>query len=111
MEEEVKKAFRQKYYLNRKPKHNAYCVEYYKNNKPTISNRKKMGYREKTIQMAKIKITKRDLKGVSLNQLLDKHVGKVGTKKRDKFDYETDLHAMNYYFLGWLGKKFGMKKS
>ena len=31
------------------------------------------------------------LKTVSLDTMIDKHVGKVGTKRRDAFEYELKL--------------------
>ena len=34
---------------------------------------------------------KRKLKTTSLDVLIDKHIGKVGTKKRDAFEYELQL--------------------
>jgi DNA-binding XRE family transcriptional regulator len=34
------------------------------------------------------------LKTVSLNSMIDKHVGKVGTKRRDAFEYELTLELL-----------------
>ena len=34
------------------------------------------------------------LKTVSLDKMIDKHVGKVGTKRRDAFEYELKLELL-----------------
>lgn len=49
-DEEIKKAFRHKYYLNRKKKHNASCKKYHKKNKKTISEYKKKWYQAKKLK-------------------------------------------------------------
>lgn len=53
-DEEIAKAFRHKYYLNRKDKHAKSCAKYHKKNKKTISKYKKKWYQEKKLKQQAI---------------------------------------------------------
>ena len=37
---------------------------------------------------------KKGLKSYSLNEMKDKHIGKVGTKKRDQYEYELNMDIL-----------------
>jgi hypothetical protein len=57
-----------------------------------------------------MKITKKDLKGVTLEQLLDRMYGKKGTKAREDWEYKTDLMILNSHLKILLEKKRKLKK-
>ena len=48
------------------------------------------------VEVIKVKQTKKKIKTVALETMIDKHIGKVGTPYRDAFEHELTLDLLGY---------------
>ena len=66
-------------------------------------------------------MVEKTIKTYSLDEMIDKHIGKIGTEKRDKFEFELDKEVLSHMIKearkkrnltqNQLGELIGVKKS